>query len=314
MTTPPTCQEQPACPRCGSTEIVRNGHSHSRRRLLCHGCKRSFGPTTVVTAEGVRLPEQHAAFLELCRTPLPLRTAAKQVSVSLSTAFRWRHAFLQRLEEEEQSHSADLSGRVAVACSNVCANEPRQASGSTERVAPAIARFPALTAWNTRVATITHLVECQNGQVTQQFSHYSQDHPERSGLGAIVAQHVLPGTEFQSQYGQGIVIESRSWPFGPSFHNGPTPIKWQLGTRARGSAGDSRCEAEKEEAFLSRRAATRLRLAFRRWMRAFRGIAVRHIGRYTAWFNTCWRHAQETLTDKFLVWPTAGSEAASSPG
>jgi hypothetical protein len=118
----------------------------------------------------LRSPEQHAAFLELCRTPLPWRAAAERVDASLSTVFRWRHAHLQRLEEEQRHSSSDLSRKVVVVSSSVRASEPGRHSDSTEAVVPAIERFPAFTAWHTR-----------------RHGHPSRRVPKRAGYQAVLS-------------------------------------------------------------------------------------------------------------------------------
>ncbi len=37
--------DNPPCPRCGATRVVKNGSKDGRPRWVCRVCKRSFGPT-----------------------------------------------------------------------------------------------------------------------------------------------------------------------------------------------------------------------------------------------------------------------------
>jgi len=255
--------------------------------------------------------EKHEAFLALCATPLPLRTMASEVGVALSTAFRWRHAYLEQLQKEEEAQSPSLSGMVVAVSSNVCSRGERRSLSSSgrERQLPAIASFPAFTLGKTHAATVTHLVQCCSGQITTQLSHCTDGWPARSDLGGVITQHAVAGTRFISQFGQGIVTECQLWPLGPATQEGANRVKWQLEARAHQPVQDWRQallalfkegpqREERNQILASKRAAARLKLTFRRWMRSFRGIALRHVRRYTAWFNTCWRQAQEALTQE----------------
>ena len=37
--------QNPPCPRCGATHVVKNGSKGGRPRWVCRNCGRSFGPT-----------------------------------------------------------------------------------------------------------------------------------------------------------------------------------------------------------------------------------------------------------------------------
>ena len=39
------CPDNPPCPRCGATHIVKNGSKNGRQRWVCRTCNRSFGAT-----------------------------------------------------------------------------------------------------------------------------------------------------------------------------------------------------------------------------------------------------------------------------
>ncbi|MFN3743011.1 MAG: hypothetical protein ACK4VW_10165 [Anaerolineales bacterium] len=39
------CPDNPPCPRCGATRVVKNGSKDGRPRWVCRSCNRSFGPT-----------------------------------------------------------------------------------------------------------------------------------------------------------------------------------------------------------------------------------------------------------------------------
>jgi transposase-like protein len=281
------------CPRCNSARVVRNGHSHGRQRFLCRGCNRTFGHTTARESGGVRLVEKHAAFLALCSAPMPLRTAAEQVGVALSTVFRWRHAYLERLEREEESQRRNLNGTVASLLTKVCINE-RWWRRSTSQT-PDIACFPAISIGETLAGSIVHLVQCQGGHLIDQICSYGYRTPTRRDLIHVLSKHVVPGTMLVSPFGNGIVEGSSDL---QDYESGSTTVKWLVGTRARNLLSD---DGTAWEISTARKLANRLRAYFRRWMRAFRGIAVHYVKRYMVWFNACWRHAREKHTPEFCV-------------
>jgi len=39
------CSDNPPCPHCGATHIVKNGSKNGRQRWVCRTCNRSFGAT-----------------------------------------------------------------------------------------------------------------------------------------------------------------------------------------------------------------------------------------------------------------------------
>ena len=39
------CPDNPPCPRCEATHVVKNGSKDERQRWVCRNCKRSFDPT-----------------------------------------------------------------------------------------------------------------------------------------------------------------------------------------------------------------------------------------------------------------------------
>lgn len=283
-------QNSETCPRCSSTRVVRNGHRNGYQRFLCRGCNRTYGHNTVPGSNGARLVGKHAAFLALCHTPLPLRVAAQQIGAALSTVFRWRHAYLQGLERDEPSRCSSFNDTVAALFTSVCINDryryfPR-------RQIPEIARFPAISAWDTRAGAITHLVQCQDGQVIDQVCIYNHRRLTRRDFVQIVSQHVAPGTMLVSPFGNGTVRESLDEQ--PSSMEGNLDtVEWFMGARARKLLSDDKIA---DDISTARKLAARLRVAFRRWMRAFRGIAVYYVERYVAWFNYCWRHALERHT------------------
>lgn len=291
---PGTTEFSSSCPRCASTHIVRNGHRSGHQRFLCHGCKRTFGQTTVPDSGGIRLFEQHAAFLRLCDQPFSLRSIAQQLGVALSTAFRWRHAYLRKLEQEEPPPRKRLSGTVLVLFSSVTSTKVMPQIHLLYRTEPppdAMACFPVFTYGRLLAGAIVHIMQVKSGRVVDQVCRYFSGFPGRAGLARMITQHAEPGTCVLSPLGRGIVQEDTASPPG-AIQQGSTKVKWLTGTLL------ARYAPRIEEVIYgkaAKRSSERHRIVFRRWMRSFRGIALRYAGRYTAWFSRYWGLTHEDL-------------------
>jgi transposase-like protein len=59
------CPDNPPCPRCGATHIVKNGSKNGRQRWVCRTCNRSFGATC-----GTPMYRLHNTPTEVARTLL----------------------------------------------------------------------------------------------------------------------------------------------------------------------------------------------------------------------------------------------------
>lgn len=83
------------CAGCGSTHVVKNGHARGLQRYACKDCGRTFSRTSGTPLSGLRHKER---FMEQGRhlaAGLTIRQSAVAMGVSLGTALRWRHRFLQ---------------------------------------------------------------------------------------------------------------------------------------------------------------------------------------------------------------------------
>lgn len=95
---------QITCPYCKSTFKVKNGKLKNRQRYLCKNCNKSYNIFTKTpisySKKDVSLWEDYILMLLSCQ---PLRTTATKLSISLSTAFYWRHKLLDSLRENENT-------------------------------------------------------------------------------------------------------------------------------------------------------------------------------------------------------------------
>lgn len=87
--------DKPACPKCGATLVVRNGQANGLQRYKCRGCSVTFNALTGTALARLRNRACWLAHCQALQDGLSVRKAAVQVGVHRTTAFRWRHRFLQ---------------------------------------------------------------------------------------------------------------------------------------------------------------------------------------------------------------------------
>lgn len=86
-----------ACPHCGSIRFVKDGHANGRQRFRCResGCEKTFNAMTGTPLARLHMPEKHLENARLMADGLSIRVTAERLGVSVPTAFKWRHRFLQ---------------------------------------------------------------------------------------------------------------------------------------------------------------------------------------------------------------------------
>lgn len=100
-----------SCPHCHSAELSRNGHADGLQRYKCRACARSFNALSGTPLARLRLKGKWLQQADVLCQGLIVRVAAAQLQVAPSTAFRWRHRFLQLAQ---QAKPGSLGGVVEV--------------------------------------------------------------------------------------------------------------------------------------------------------------------------------------------------------
>jgi len=83
------------CAHCGDARVVKNGQSRGLQRYRCRACNRTFNAATGTPLSGLRHKERFFQQGECLVQRLSVRAAAAALGVSVSTAFRLRHRFLE---------------------------------------------------------------------------------------------------------------------------------------------------------------------------------------------------------------------------
>lgn len=87
--------DKPECPHCHSGLINRHGKKGDMQRYRCKNCLKTFTATTHTPLARLRFKGKWVAYLEGMLESKVLRKAALDYHISLRTAFRWRHRFIE---------------------------------------------------------------------------------------------------------------------------------------------------------------------------------------------------------------------------
>ena len=85
----------PACPHCAGMRIVRNGSASGSQRYKCRACQRTFNALSKTPLARLRMKAKRLQQEDVLACGLIVRLASAELGVAPSTAFRWRHRFLQ---------------------------------------------------------------------------------------------------------------------------------------------------------------------------------------------------------------------------
>jgi len=85
----------PSCPHCQSEKIAKWGSAGGLKRYRCKGCKATFNALTGTPLAQLHKRELWSGHAQALVEGISLRKVAARLGVDLTTAFRWRHRFLQ---------------------------------------------------------------------------------------------------------------------------------------------------------------------------------------------------------------------------
>ncbi len=85
-----------SCPRCDGERVVKNGHADGLQRYKCRSCGSTFNALTNTPLARLRHRDRWLGQAEAMSAGLSVRKAAARLNVHRTTAFRWRHRWLER--------------------------------------------------------------------------------------------------------------------------------------------------------------------------------------------------------------------------
>jgi transposase-like protein len=84
-----------ACPHCAGERIVKNGNARGLQRYKCRACGKTFCALTGTPLAGLHMRGKWLGQAEALEAGLTLHEVADKLDIAVSTAFFWRHRFLQ---------------------------------------------------------------------------------------------------------------------------------------------------------------------------------------------------------------------------
>ena len=100
----------PACPHCVGTRIVRNGNASGLQRYKCRACERTSNALSKTPLARLRMKAKWLQQEDVLARGLIIRMASTELDVAPSTAFPWRHRFLQLAGRPSRSADAARPG------------------------------------------------------------------------------------------------------------------------------------------------------------------------------------------------------------
>jgi transposase-like protein len=97
------------CPHCGGDAIRPWGKASGKPRYRCVSCRKTFNPLTGTPLAGLHYPDRWRDQARALISGETIAKAAKRCDVDYTTAFRWRHRFLEALTGDKP---VSLSGIV----------------------------------------------------------------------------------------------------------------------------------------------------------------------------------------------------------
>jgi transposase-like protein len=118
-----TLSDNPPCPRCGATHVVKNGSKNGRQRWVCRTCNRSFGATFGTPMYRLRnTPTEVARTLLVVMRRGSLSAAEEITGHKHETIGRWLRAAALHAEQITEAFGAGSpldgrgGGRFLVVC------------------------------------------------------------------------------------------------------------------------------------------------------------------------------------------------------
>jgi transposase-like protein len=92
------------CPYCGSSKIVRFGTYRDSQRYQCKACRKTFTDLTSTALNYIHDKEKFFASAYLMLSGATLEETAKELGISIPTAFSWRHKVLDMVKNTEDEN------------------------------------------------------------------------------------------------------------------------------------------------------------------------------------------------------------------
>ena len=243
------------CPSCGATHFVKNGFARGLQRFLCRGCASTFNALTGTPLSKLHLRGKWLAYAQALNQGLSIPQVAQQLDIAWSTAFRWRHRFLQLpsqcqasalhgIAEADESYFLDsCKGQRALL------RKARRRGGKASKRGVSKEQVPVLMVRDRAGATANIIVARTSA----------------AELSAALAPLLPKDTVLCTDSSSSLAAAARL--LGVQHHS----INVSAGIRV-----DGPWHVQNVNAYVSR---------LRGWMRRFKGVATKYLASYLGWFR-----------------------------
>jgi len=243
------------CPNCGGTHFVKNGFARGLQRFLCRGCARTFNALTGTPLSKLHLRGKWLAYAQAIDQGLSIPQVAQQLDIAWSTAFRWRHRFLQLpsqrqacalhgiAEADESYFLESCKGQRALL------RKARRRGGKASQRGVSKSQVPVLMARDRADATANIIVARTSAAELS------------AALAPLLPKDTVLCTDSSSS------LAAAAQLLGVQHHS----INVSAGIRV-----DGPWHVQNVNAYVSR---------LRGWMRRFKGVATKYLASYLGWFR-----------------------------
>ncbi len=152
------------CPHCHGAKVVRNGSASGLQRYKCRTCRRTFNALSTTPLARLRMKGKWLQQQDVMLQGLSVNQAAAALEVAATTAFRWRHRFLQLAQAVKAPEltgvvEADETFFLRSSKGQRPGRKPRKRGGSASRKDRGMDLIPILVARDRSGATADFLLE-----------------------------------------------------------------------------------------------------------------------------------------------------------
>ena len=246
--------DERCCPHCGGGGAVSRGKARGLRRYRCKACGKTFGALTGTALSGLHHKERWLAFGASLAEGETIREAAERCGIAPSTAFRWRHRFLEAVRQApdrlagivEADETFVLESRKG---ERKLDRKPRRRGGKARKRGLSREQVPVLVAADRAGATLSHTLPALNADSVKE------------ALEPVVARDALLVSDANRCYP----------PVAAALDIPHESINGAAGERVRGALHIQTVNSRHSQ--------------IKGFLRGFHGIAAKYLDSYLRWFH-----------------------------
>ena len=268
--------QRPACTLCGAERVVRNGHATGLQRYKCRTCGGTFNALTGTALARLRHRDKWLAQAQAMVDGLSVRKTADRLEVHRTTAFRWRHRWLEVacttkarqmagvVEADETYHLKSYKGQKALLAASTLRKPRRRGAVGPTR---------GISSEHTPILTLVN----RHGEASDPVLESTSAADIKAVLPEAVAEDAVLCTDGSA------ALKRAARDLGVVHEAVPT----SAGRRTRGP-----WHIQNVNAYHSR---------LKGWVRRFNGISSRYLTNYLGWFRALDRNSRANAPPTALL-------------